>query len=504
MDCPDLQTGGQTRWLPPLLRFVSGSEWDMSVKGPLRTWCDQAGAQLRSVTVQIRDWSARINSNSAEWLRLAGIDWLPIFASGKADVELYVSREIPQPLAELMEVGEQAGPRAYGVVDQTRGLCWLGGVTDYRGVRRAVLETLTGALLRPTRGRRTRSQRWAGGPAAAAEWPLVPGPNKGVIFLGPHVVRTMHGFLLSRYAEGAALTSLDWCFIAQRKAEAVPGDGHLLVPGTFVRLFPSLFSTLVLSESAAPDRYPARHALLAYQAPEDLDRGIASGEVPPEEIHTLYHQVGAQDHWLLVDPEQLVGADHLADRSRVSTWVIFAEPGGQEADKSWLVRPAGPEQVLDTLLRECFAYHAAGTADSARHFFEQLLARKGQRFFVARPDYAVLPTHLIVRFVIAGIVNEARFLQGAELPDEVRVHLGLDWQDGTWQAAGGRDVDVLGMLDDDRLKYVLVLDKRACAQDVVPDPYGMILAVWPGQIADFFTSHRFLNPRRLFSAVLPW
>lgn len=492
----------EARWLPPVLRFFSPDQWDQNVRRPLRYWCEVTGPNLRRVTIQLRRWSVRVSSDSPEWIRLAGLDWTPVFGSGQPNVELYVSRDVPEALLELAEGTVSDGRRAYGVIDQTRGLCWVGGVRDYRGVRRAVFEALTGSLAARNRGRGAARVRWIGAPAATVEWPQIPGKHKGVALLGPHALRTVHGFLLARYAEDATLATLDWSFVSPRTGEVLPGDGYLLVPGTFVRLFPSLLSTIVLSESAAPERYPGRNTLLAYQAPEDLDRGIATGEVSSRELASLIEQVAAPDHWLMVDPEQLVGADHLAEQCHVATWVAIRKTPGHEPP--WLIRPTTPEAILNTLLSECFAYHQPETGEIARTSLESWLHRKSQRFFELAGTYALLPSHLALRFALAGLIQQARFLTADEVPEDIRTHLALERRDGQWWSRR-RAVDVLGLIEgDDRLRYALAIDSEMASRERVEDPFALLLGVWPGQIADFFTQHRFLNPRRLFSSVLPW
>ena len=409
-------TTGQ--WLPPLLRFVTTPEWHETVEGRLRDWCERAGPELRRVSVQITQWTATIYSDAHEWLRLAGIDWRPVFPRGSGTVEVYVSGELPEELAAAAG-GDPGGQRAVGVVELAGGRCWIGGVADYRGVRRAVFEALTGRILigkGRTAGRDTG--RWLGMPAAALEWARVPGRARGIAFVGPHRLRTLHAFLLARYAEGTALAAIDWCFFRPKQRRALAGDGHFLVPGRFLYWFPRLRPTLALAEPAVPVDAAARRRLLALQLTDEMGDENAGDTAASQELEELLQTLGADDHWLLVSPDELVGSDRLADSASVLTWVVFPASVERDsgADAGWLVRTGDRNELRQAILSECFAYHWPHARGAAEGLIDQLTSTKGVRVFVAHPDAHPAVLQLLLRFAVSGRIRAARFIE--QLPDE--------------------------------------------------------------------------------------
>ena len=497
------------RWLPPRLRFVSQHEWHEEVEPALRQWCAEAGPALRRVSVQIAHWTATVYSDAHEWLRLTGIDWRPVFPRGRSTVEVYISGALPAELVRAVGAGPERGTRqAIGIIDLAGGRCWIGGVQDYRGVRRAVLEALSGRVLLGRAGGRDTA-RWLGVPACTVEWARVPGRDHGIAFVGPHRLRTLHGFWLARYAESSALAGLDWCFFRPRRREALAADGYLLVPGQFLNWFPRLRATLALAEPAAPIELEARSRLLAFQAVEDFERGLQSGDLSPSELEALLNQLTASDNWLLVSPEELVGSERLADVAHVQTWIVFPAVTEQakDGDGRNVLTPIDAAEVADAVLAECFAYHSAAAHDAAHRLLRQVLSGRHLRGFRADPALHPVLLQLLLRFAVAGLIRHARLVT-EPLAEQAAAHLQLDPgtdRTGRWRHASGKPTRVLGMYrNNNELYALLALDDRLLHSDSIRDPFALILGVWPGQIADFFTRHRHLNPRRLFAAWLDW
>ncbi len=496
-------------WLPPLLRFVTTPEWHETVEERLRSWCRRVGPELRRVSVQITHWTATIYSDAQDWLRLAGIDWRPVFPRGSATVEVYVSGELPEELEAVVGSRRCAGQRAVGVVDLAGGRCWIGGVVDYRGVRRAVFESLTGRILLG-RGRTAGrdSSRWLGMPVAALEWARVPGRARGVGIVGPHRLRTLHAFLLVRYCESAALAAMDWCFFRPRQRRAVPADGHFLVPGRFVHWFPRLRSTLALAEPAAPVSDEARRRLLALQLADELDEPGPDAVAASRELAELLQTLAANDNWLLVSPDELVGPERIADTANVQSWLVFPDGDAQRAlsRSGWLLRAGNRDELREAILRECFAYHCPLARRSAEGLIDQLLGAQGLRVFLAEPHSHPALMQLLIRFALSGRISGARWLD-EPLGEPCAAHLQLAGTlgPGYWQHASGNTVRLL-VLEPARgdRPTVMAVDAWMLERGELSDPFGLIRGVWPGQIADFFTAHRDLNPRRMLAAWLPW
>jgi hypothetical protein len=494
----------------PQLLYVDPRRWSEQMEPALKRWLHQRARQLRCVSVRLAQWTVTVYCDEPEWLRLLSLDYRPFLPRRGPHVTLYVSAtrcgELVEVLASHREVRADV---PCGFVAPEAGCGWLDLVDSYRLLRQAAFEVLWARMALGS-GRRSGEDSWLPLPAAAVEWPAARAQPRGVLLLGSPAARGLHAYLLGAYSEKAGFVSLDWCVLDCSAGEVLPGEGYFLVPGFWVSFLPRLLPYLALGELASMTARPWKQQLLAYQAPEDVQRAIEEEELTSTELVHIRQALSQPGCWVLVPADQLVPTAHLAEKCRWGAWVALVAPDKAAGADRFLVEPASGDSFLALLQQYLAAPREERVAERLLARLRQGLGANFRRGWRANAQAHPLLLQLALRHVLAGHSAAARWIQAGSHGLASTVLTSLRVQPSAvsstgWSFPDERPAELM-ILESSQGEVVaaLAVDASVEQQLALREPYGLIRAVWPGEIADFFSQYRHLGLRRLFSAWLPW
>jgi hypothetical protein len=256
------------------------------------------------------------------------------------------------------------------------------------------------------------------------------------------------------------------------------------------------------SEGLALDASLADY-LAGYRNALDLARALEAGSFPQERYELLACLLAsAHEGHSLIDPRELLGADRYLEQSQLTDLICC-------------ICDLASDVILRTLPRNGFLIESTRDLEAISGPFGDAIVRAQQancaqlidtfrlRSALLNTRLPIAQTQFCLRHFLEGLSDSVRLLApnsffDSSILDSMRLQKRV--------AEQSNDGPTICFAHGTRRVHLLAFERQGQRMELVAfDPavegYAQVRAVWPGQVADFFSRHAGLRARELFTGI---
>lgn len=490
--------------------FVERNAWQSNIDPLIADLAKSTGSQLHRHRAKIGRWALEYVGDDEMVYQFFSHHWPSARANETPDAYCY---HFGQPAARE-HLGHSDQPSVLlpqcTICPESRRAVLL-GTHRYVHVYEACQEILhqldahavrlsrTGQLQRP-------SDAWLQLRAACVEYQPSAGPTRTALLLGGRRTgKSVHGIGLCLANAGNGLIGDDLTCVHLGTGTAHRTETHLWWPTALVATYPHLapfFATgpsegLQLSEVLSKQVRNCRNAT-------DLTRAVEGGLFPEDSFASLIdHLSRAADSYGVIDPHELLGHDRCLEQSQLtdalcvsrdsaSPWILRVLSGAEFAARSIV---AG---VVTTTVE-----HTEPIEQPLKACLKYLVDESEIRPVLLNSRLPAAQTQFCLRHYLEGTSDSIQILSARDFADTSllrAMRLGLrhcehDFGPGRQELSFFHGTRTVNLVSFERTGSRVEL----VAFDPSEEGYAQVRAVWPGQVADFFSRHASLHVREVFT-----
>ena len=371
-----------------------------------------------------------------------------------------------------------------------------------------ILHHLAGRAVRLGRAGRVQrpSDAWLLLRAACVEYQPSAGATRTVALLGNrHTGKSVHGYGLCLAKADNEMIGDDLTAVHLGTGMAHRTEARLWWPTSLVATYPHLASFLATAPSEGIELSEVLDAhVRKCRDAADLARAVESGVFPEDSFAALTDYLsGADNAYGMLDPHDLLGPDHCAEQSLLTDAIAVSH----DADSRWILRVLPGEEFVSrattTGVRTTTNKFTEQTTQVERACLQHLLDESNVRPALLNPRLPAAQTQFCLRHYLEGTADSIQLLSACEFAEPsllAAMRLAIRHSEGEYYPDraepcffhGTRNVN-LASFDRGNSRIEVV------AFDPSEQGYAQVRAVWPGQVADFFSRHASLRVRELFT-----
>jgi hypothetical protein len=485
---------------------VDRSRWRKQIEPQIASLADRAGTRLRRHRAQIGPVTVELVSDDSRISEYFSRHRKTIRGTTSPDGYIYAFRGAKH-FDEHESSSEPPPADTSCVLCGELGRAVLVGAVGYRHADNAcqfVVQTLAARRARAnTRGGSdTEYESFIAWPGGCVEYQPQDGPTRAVALLESIGISSKSDATIAVHAIGVALCKPANALVANGLVSIQTENGRvnnaeelLLLPTRLVGHFPQLTPLVAMSPSDIPMRLPLQNELAKYRDAADLARAYELGLLSESVLHELTTILTNSPGRALVDPRALLGADRVVDHATITDCVAVSS-----ASKSEHVLRAVPAEEFAACLAPGFDDRAAAeSSDDCAHgqipLIRRFLERSHATTAVLSPLLPPAPIQFCLRHYLEGLSDSIRVLNAADRrPDDpLLAGMRVERQSSGF-IHGTRPVTLVAFEKSGTRVEAVAFDPTECG-------FAQIKAVWPKQVADFFSRHAAINVLELFGEM---
>jgi hypothetical protein len=495
--------------IAPALEFqsVDSHRWQSHIEPTLAELAATAGTRLQRHRAKIGRWVLEYVGDDAAACQFFAHHW-PAARAGET------------PDAYCYHFGDDAGDSRLQTTHELRDrlphcticpaslrafLRWSNRYAHVYELCHAILGQLCAHAVRINRSGRVQrpNKAWLLLRAACVEYQPSAGATRTVVLLGDRSAETSaYGYGLCLARPGNASLSDDLTCICLGTCTAHRTESHFWWPLSTVAIYPHLapfFATspsegFELSNAVAEKVRNCRDAA-------DLTRAVESGQFPESLFTELTDDLSrADDAYAMIDLRHILGPDRYLDESPLTDAVCIT----RDADSCWILRIPSDEEFVSHAIAAGARTSTQSTLQSAqRACLTQLLNESNIRPALLNRQLPAAQTQFCLRHYLEGHCDSITRLTAGDFADTALLQaMRLDIRRCNDPCQKGHSA--LSFYHGTQRVHLVSFAHRGTPVEVVAfahaeNGYAQVRAVWPGQIADFFSRHAALHVRELFT-----